>query len=303
MIPFFLVTGFLGSGKTTLLKHLLQQDDGRKWAVIQNEFAPSGVDGRELKEVATKDFYLEEINNGSVFCVCQMGNFISLLKQILTSRRPDAIVLEASGLSDPFSIVEILQQEDLSSHLFLSGVVAVADAVNFERSMAMLPRVRHQLRIADLVLINKIDLINTRELQHIHNEIEELNPLAKIKETQYCNAGLSLFDADTDRLSEVKKRLESINPDNRPSIKTGVFRTHEKLKKEHLSEWMNDMSQHSIRFKGYLKLDNGECVLVQSVFGQHEMRDCKVFDERSEIIGLGDNLDIRVLRTIYIKYL
>ena len=106
-IPFILVTGFLGSGKTTFLKRLLARYSGDgKIGIIQNEFAPGSVDGTELKQ-SGMPFEILEVNNGSVFCVCLLGSFIKSLRTFVEEYQPEALILEASGLSDPISIGEI----------------------------------------------------------------------------------------------------------------------------------------------------------------------------------------------------
>ena len=108
-----LISGFLGSGKTTLLKNLLSLHKGKRIAVIQNEFAPSGVDGKELQLTDTS-FKLVEINNGSVFCVCLLSNFIENITKLITEYNPEIIYLEASGISDPISICELLNNEAIN---------------------------------------------------------------------------------------------------------------------------------------------------------------------------------------------
>ena len=121
-IPFILLTGFLGSGKTTFLKRLLARysSDG-KIGIIQNEFAPGSVDGTELMQ-SGMPFEILEVNNGSVLCVCLLGSFVKSLRIFVEECRPDALILEASGLSDPISIGEMLQAPDLSGRLFLSHI-------------------------------------------------------------------------------------------------------------------------------------------------------------------------------------
>jgi G3E family GTPase len=103
-IPFYLVTGFLGSGKTTLLKAYLEKySDSRKIAIIQNEFAEVNIDSRELQRTG-KSFDILEMNNGSVFCVCLLGDFVHSLHDFIQQHNPEVIILEASGLSDPISL-------------------------------------------------------------------------------------------------------------------------------------------------------------------------------------------------------
>jgi len=158
MIPFYLVTGFLGSGKTTFLKEVLALYSGNsRIAIIQNEFAPAGVDGKELK-LTGHGFHLEEVNNGSVFCVCLMATFVKSIQKIIENYRPDMIFLEASGLSDPINIIELLAREGLNERVSLAHVFCVVDALNFDNGIKTLPRSRHQIMIADTVIVNKSDI-------------------------------------------------------------------------------------------------------------------------------------------------
>lgn len=115
MISFYLVTGFLGSGKTTFLKDILHTYSHKKRiAIIQNEFAPSGVDGNELNQ-SGYPFKLVEVNNGSVFCVCMLGNFIKSIENLIRDFHPEMIFPEASGLADPVNIIELLQKNNIKN--------------------------------------------------------------------------------------------------------------------------------------------------------------------------------------------
>ena len=135
-----LISGFLGSGKTTLLKNLLSLHKGKRIAVIQNEFAPSGVDGKELQLTDTS-FKLVEINNGSVFCVCLLSNFIENITKLITEYNPEIIYLEASGISDPISICELLNNEAIKNkavdtpYLLAQAVFVFAVAAGYKASM------------------------------------------------------------------------------------------------------------------------------------------------------------------------
>ena len=103
-IPFHIISGFLGSGKTTLLKRIIEKySDNAKIGIIQNEFAPANIDGVELKK-SGDNFTLLEINNGSVFCVCLLGDFLRSLEKFINENTPDILVIECSGLSDTTSI-------------------------------------------------------------------------------------------------------------------------------------------------------------------------------------------------------
>ena len=127
-----LVTGFLGSGKTTFLKRLLRNTpEDLKIAVIQNEFAPSNVDGEELMQSTDGAFELLEINNGSVFCVCLLGTFVRSLSEFMDVHHPDVVIMEASGLSDPAGIAELFQSDILSKKVFFKEAWCIVDAAHF----------------------------------------------------------------------------------------------------------------------------------------------------------------------------
>ena len=116
-IPFYLINGFLGSGKTTLLKRILNEyADDKKIGVIQNEFAAINVDSAELQR-EQKTFAILEVNRGSVFCVCLLSDFITSLRHFIDDHHPEALFLEASGLSDPISIIELLSARIISTSM------------------------------------------------------------------------------------------------------------------------------------------------------------------------------------------
>ena len=120
----YIVTGFLGSGKTTFIKQVIDSNDNKKKiAVIQNEFAPANFDGKELKRLTHKDFDLLEINNGSVFCVCLLSGFLHALKKLVIQYKPEIILLEASGLSDTIAIGQIFNSPELQYLLYLAGTI------------------------------------------------------------------------------------------------------------------------------------------------------------------------------------
>jgi G3E family GTPase len=174
-IPFCLVTGFLGSGKTTFLKRVLAQyADKMRIGIIQNEFAPGRVDGVELRQ-SGHDFQLMEINKGSVFCVCLLSDFRKSLQAFVDQIEPDVILLEATGLADPIAIGELLQAVELKARLYLAQVWCIVDAVHFLRMESSMIRVRHQIRIADKIIINKTDLPRA-DLAGCKTRIKKINP-------------------------------------------------------------------------------------------------------------------------------
>ena len=171
-IPFHIVSGFLGSGKTTFLKRIIKQySTVKKVGIIQNEFAPSNIDGAELKK-SGGDFNLLEINNGSVFCVCLLGDFVRSFEKFIDEYLPDVVIIEASGLSDTTSITEIVSAGKLAEKIYLASNWCIVDAQNFAKLGAMKQRVLHQLRMADVTVINKVDLLKGN-LAEVESEIKK----------------------------------------------------------------------------------------------------------------------------------
>jgi G3E family GTPase len=290
--PFFLVTGFLGSGKTTLLKNFINSyAETKKIAVIQNEFAHGNVDGRDLKRTG-KFFKILEINNGSVFCVCLLADFIKSLSDLLDSDSFDAIFLEATGLADPIAVGQLLHAPSLKNRLFLAHVWCVVDASNFIQIEKTVTRISHQVRIADTVIINKVDKTST-EIEQIQNRIKEINPFALIVSTTFCE--LELFDIFEKIPSPIAlKQIDKNEPqesEGRPDIGSAVVRTTNPISLENLNYFLGQEGLDTYRLKGFVNLDNGSKVVVQSCFGDTQIEEVPDYMGPTEIIAMGPKID------------
>lgn len=298
MIPFYLVTGFLGSGKTTLLKNLLHHNDGKeRLAIIQNEFAPSGTDGTELL-LEGKDFRLVEVNNGSVFCVCMLGSFAGSLAKVIREYRPDRIILEASGLSDPINILELLQDPEISNAVSLEKIITIVDASTFHQAMTMLNRTRHQVMIADILLLNKTDLASV-SIEEVSANLKEINPFAKILPTSYCRELQWWERVHASNTHPSAETFGQKTSEGRPGIKACVLRTNDRMPAAKIDRFSHDMQEYSIRFKGYLNSREGQVYMIQSVFGHAEKRAVSGYMGPTEIIAFGEDLTPKILKEIY----
>ena len=114
----YLITGFLGAGKTTLIKNILQALHGQKIYLIVNEFGKEGIDGALLQELGAA---IDEISNGSIFCVCRLDKFEASLEEAVREQ-PDIILVETSGLADPTNIRKIMAQEQFSAIDYRGGI-------------------------------------------------------------------------------------------------------------------------------------------------------------------------------------
>ena len=300
VIPFYLITGFLGSGKTTLLKNVLARYSGdKRIAVIQNEFAPTGVDGMDLKMTAT-DFKLVEINNGSVFCICLMATFVESLQKIIIEYNPEMIFLEASGLADPVNIIELLDREGLNGRVGLGRIITIVDAPNFDRGRKTLPRFRHQIMIADTVIINKTDVYEG-SITLLYDHIRDMNPFAGIIETAWCKTDLKnlIFPGEGYKAAAA---YTGRKPGGRPDINACVLRFHDKLTPKGLKLFIKELQESSPRIKGFINLKNGDVMAVQTVFEHCVISQVSGYEGPSELIAFGRDMTPRYLRDLLRKH-
>lgn len=177
-IPVTIITGFLGAGKTSLLNKLIGKHPEKKFAIIENEFGETGIDGGLI--AATSDAIFE-LNNGCI--CCSLGeDFLHTLETLLgSSYEFDYLLVETTGIADPSGIVDaFVSGTTIQQKFVVDGVVCVADAVNMEDLFDEQPEVRKQLALADLVLLNKIDSVHRDYAIQLTGMIRSVNPMAKI---------------------------------------------------------------------------------------------------------------------------
>ncbi|MCC6888766.1 MAG: GTP-binding protein [Hyphomicrobiales bacterium] len=203
-----IVTGFLGAGKTTLINRILTADHGRRIAVIVNEFGEVGIDHHLL---LSSDQEVVQMNNGCVCCTVR-GDLVRSLFQLMEHRaRFDTLVIETTGLAEPAPVAQTLYGDALFRQAFsLDGVVTVVDAKHVCEQLERSAESCEQIAFADLILLNKTDLVAPEQLDQIERKVAGLNGVASIHRTRNSELDLALiFDvASTSRaLSEKIDRL------------------------------------------------------------------------------------------------
>jgi len=286
-IPFHIISGFLGSGKTTFLKRIIERYYSEfKIGIIQNEFAPANIDGAELKK-SGKDFELLEINNGSVFCVCLLGDFIRSLEKFINEYKPDILIIEASGLSDTTSIAEVISAGSLAEKIYLASNWCIVDAQNFAKVGLMKQRIFHQLRMADVVVINKTDLIEAGT-ESIRTEIKKSNPFAEIRETTFCNIDFELGNSAVNKFyfGELKAMP-------RPNVNSMVIKSGRKMSRNSLEQFLNEWAPKAYRIKGFVNLKNGKTAAVQCTLTTTEIIEIENDFHPTELVAISDQFTLR----------
>jgi G3E family GTPase len=177
-IPVTVLTGFLGSGKTTLLNRILTESHGQRIAVIENEFGEIGVD-QELVINAEEEIF--EMNNGCICCTVR-GDLIRILGNLITRRdKFDRIVLETTGLANPGPVAQtFFVDEGMRQEFALDGIVTMVDAHHFDQQLLDSDETGTQVAFADVIVLNKTDLVSSAQLDDLERKVRSINALARI---------------------------------------------------------------------------------------------------------------------------
>jgi G3E family GTPase len=205
-IPVTVLTGYLGAGKTTLLNRILSEQHGRKYAVIVNEFGEIGIDN-ELVVGADEEVF--EMNNGCICCTVR-GDLIRIMEGLMKRKgRFDAIIVETTGLADPAPVAQtFFVDQDVQNAARLDAVVTVADAKWLAARLRDAPEAKNQIAFADVIVLNKTDLVTPAQLREVEGRIRAINPYAKLHRAERCNVAiadvLERRAFDLDRILEIE---------------------------------------------------------------------------------------------------
>lgn len=249
-IDIYMISGFLGSGKTTFMLKMLSKFEDKKIGILINEFGSIGIDGRLIEKDGIQ---LVEINNGSIFCSCLKGGFIKALIEF-SKTDIDLLLIENSGMSDPSNIHQILyERKDMTGRPYqYKGAICIVDSVSFLNHVRVLAPVQNQIASSNLIIVNKMDLVNQQTLLEIEEKVHRINSKAYIYEAMFSDIPLTVLD---EKLLDNGYIGESSNePWNRPA--TYSLESVSYQSKDNIVDFIRSIEGHILRIKGFVKDDS-----------------------------------------------
>jgi G3E family GTPase len=324
-IPVTVLTGYLGAGKTTLLNRILTEPHGKRFAVIVNEFGEIGIDN-DLVVGADEEVF--EMNNGCVCCTVR-GDLIRIIDGLMKRKgKFDAIIVETTGLADPAPVAQtFFVDEDVSERTRLDAVVTVADAKWLIQRLKDAPEAKNQIAFADVIVLNKTDLVSEAELKDVEERIRVINPYAIVHRAQRSQVpleavlGRNAFDLD--RILEIEPAfLEEgdghdhhdhdhghhhggLHHHHDEDVRSVAFKIPGDVDPEKFMPWINDLTQREgpkiLRSKGILafKGEPRRFVFqgVHMILDGDLQRDWKPGEAReSKVVFIGRDLDAEAIR-------
>lgn len=333
-IPVTIITGFLGAGKTTLLNYILTEQHNKKIAVILNEFGEGSAVEKSLAVGQSGEMFEEwlELRNGCLCCSVKEAGVKAIENLMQKKGKFDYILLETTGLADPGPIASMFWlDEGLGSEIYLDGIVTVLDAkycmqqLGEKRADSTGNEALRQVALADIVLLNKIDLVTEESLCKIMERISTINSMAKVVKTLRSRIDLNfILDQhayETSSRSVTEEFVASMSNSNHrisDGVSTITFTIEADIIEDKLEEWLQDLlwektlsdasgkKMEVMRMKGVLSL-LGETrrVIIQGVYELFEKERSTEWDDTprlNRLIFIGYNLDKDLLLDSFKTY-
>jgi G3E family GTPase len=261
LIPVTVLTGFLGAGKTTLLNRILTENHGRKYAVVINEFGELGVDNDLVVDADEEVF---EMNNGCICCTVR-GDLIRIIGALMKrAKKFDGIIVETTGLANPAPVAQtFFVDEGVKAKTRLDAIITVVDAKNLPARLVDSAEAAAQVAFADVVVLNKLDLVTADEVEAVQARVRAINPLARIIRATRSDVPVTeILDQGAFELSRIlafePEFLEHTEHGHSEGIYSVSFEVERPIVMQKFQEWMGALLQEKggdlLRTKGILNL-------------------------------------------------
>lgn len=274
-IPTLLLTGFLGAGKTTLLNRLIDRYRNTKTVLLINEFGKVSIDAEMM---APGNYEKIELNRGSLFCICVRTDFIAEVERIATQLQPELLIIEATGLADTTEMEKMLALPTIKDKIKLNLCVCLVDCTTYPKIKNILNAPTSQIKSADLVLINKTDLVSKQVVMEVEESVRSLSRDVQIIRTTYADFPLNILDETVHPDYNIEDLPEDGYPDPVLSAtisREGYFTTAS------WNQFLRRLGDDLLRLKGFITLD-GEMYHIDMTMDQINMAP-------TQKISLGEN--------------